>query len=31
MQKQTLKEREENDRITWSPFLFTPWKNIFFD
>ena len=24
-------DREENDRITWSPFSSTPWKNLSFD
>ena len=31
MQKQKHKEREESDRITWSPFLSIPWKNLSFD
>ena len=31
MQKQKLKEREESDRNTWSPFPSTPWKNLFFE
>ena len=27
----TRKEKEKSDRITWSPFSSTPWKNLFFD
>ena len=26
--KQKHEEREESDRITWSPFLSTPWKKL---
>ena len=29
--KQKHEEREESDRITWSPFPSTPWKNLSFD
>ena len=25
------REKEKNDRITWSPFPSTPWKNLSFD
>ena len=31
MQKQKQNEREESDRITWSHFPSTPWKNLSFD
>ena len=27
-QKQKHEEREESDRITWSHFPYTPWKNL---
>ena len=27
----TRKDREKSDRITWSPFPSTPWKNLSFD
>ena len=27
----TRKEKEKSDRITWSPFSSTPWKNLSFD
>ena len=29
--KKQLKEREESDRITWSPFSSKPWKTLSFD
>ena len=28
MQKQKHEEREESDRINWSDFPYTPWKNL---
>ena len=31
IQKQKHKERKESDRITWSHFSSTSWKNISFD
>ena len=27
----TRKDREKSDKITWSPFPSTPWKNLSFD
>ena len=27
----TRREKEKSDRITWSPFSSTPWKNLFFN
>ena len=27
----TRREKQKSDRITWSPFPSTPWKNISFD
>ena len=27
----TRREKEKSDRITWSSFPFTPWKNLSFD
>ena len=27
----TRREKEKSDRITWSPFPSTPWKNLSFD
>ena len=30
-QKQKHEEREETDKITWSPFLSTPWKSLSFE
>ena len=27
----TRREKEKSDRITWSPFSSTPWKNLSFD
>ena len=29
--KQKQEDREETDRITWSPFPSTPWRNLSFD
>ena len=29
--KKNLKERKESDRITWSFFPSTPWKNLSFE
>ena len=29
--QQKQEDREESDRITWSPFPSTPWKNPSFD
>ena len=27
----TRREKEKSDKITWSPFSSTPWKNLSFD
>ena len=29
--KQKQEDREESDKITWSPFSSTPWRNLSFD
>ena len=31
MHTQKQEEREKSDRITWSPFPSTPWKNLSFE
>ena len=29
--KQKQEDRQESDKITWSPFPSTPWRNLSFD